>query len=481
MPFQKTISCTDPLPALLRWADGYSHAAFLITSREDFSAGVGAKREIEIRRSTLVETSKVSKTFEVWKVAHSDKQTRGPDMIDNKTSKVSKTFEVWNAANAEIATKKQDSFEKLEQFQKASSGRILGYLGYDLKNDLENLHSENPDILDMPEAVFFEPELEVDFQSGELHIKSDNESLFAEAVAAINAGAKEESEERREIVFEASTSREEYIEAARSIQAHLQRGDIYETNYCFQFSGRAPGFDPVNDFLKLQKLTEAPFSVFAKLDGRYILSASPERYLKNTNGKLISQPIKGTIARSQNPDEDKALKIQLRNDPKEQNENVMIVDLVRNDLSRVAASGTVKVETLFGVETFKTVHHLVSTISAQLDSNRYSVWDAIKATFPMGSMTGAPKISAMKIIDRHENFKRAGYSGAFGWMDSSGDFDFNVLIRTLFYNSENQTLAFSVGSALTIMAHPEKEYDECLLKADALIRTFQKNPINEPA
>ena len=423
--FQQIVHCTDPLPALLTWANKKSYAAFCISSRKTFFGGIGEKSRIQISNPI-------------------------------------------------------GAFEKLEEFQKSSTGRIFGYLGYDLKNDLEDLHSENPDILNMPEAAFFEPELEVDFQSGKLEIKSDNENLFAEAMDAINSTLQTPTE-AAEIIFEPATSREAYLKAARSIQAHLQRGDIYEANYCIQFSGAAQGFEPVNDFLKLQMLTEAPFSVFAKLDKRYILSASPERYLKNTDGKLISQPIKGTIARSQNPQEDEALKIQLRNDPKEQNENVMIVDLVRNDLSRVAARGSVNVDTLFGVETFKTVHHLVSTISARLNTDRYSPWDALKATFPMGSMTGAPKISAMNIIDSHENFKRAAYSGAFGWMDPSGDFDFNVLIRSLFYNSDNQILAFSVGSALTILANPEKEYEECLLKADALIRTFKKNRLNEPA
>ncbi len=424
--FQQIVYCTDPLPALLTWANMKAYAAFCISSRQTFFGGIGAKGRIQIS-----------------------------DPIG--------------------------AFEKLEEFQKSSTGRIFGYLGYDLKNDLEDLHSENPDMLNMPETAFFEPELEVNFQSGKLEIKSDNKILFEKALEAINAAANDQSEQRDEIVFKASTSREEYIQATQSIRAHLQRGDIYEANYCIQFSGAAPGFEPVNDFLKLQMLTEAPFSVFAKLDKRYILSASPERYLKNTDGKLISQPIKGTIARSQNPQEDEALRIRLRNDPKEQNENVMIVDLVRNDLSRVAARGSVNVDTLFGVETFKTVHHLVSTVSARLNTDRHSNWDAIKATFPMGSMTGAPKISAMNIIDSHENFKRAAYSGAFGWMDPSGDFDFNVLIRSLFYNSDNQILAFSVGSALTILANPEKEYEECLLKADALIRTFKNTPINEPA
>lgn len=260
--FQKIISCTDPLPALLSWANTQSHAAFCVTSRNEFFGGVGAKRKIEITNS-------------------------------------------------------KGGFDTLEQFQKSSSERVFGYLGYDLKNDLEDLHSGNPDVVNMPDAVFFEPELDLDYRSGQLKITTNSEMLFAEAIGALTASAKIPAMSRDEILFKSSTSREDYIESARSIQAHLQRGDIYEANYCIQFSGKASVFDPVADFLKLQVLTEAPFSAFAKLDKRYILSASPERYLKNTGGKLISQPIKGTINRSQIAEEDEALKIQLRNDRSE--------------------------------------------------------------------------------------------------------------------------------------------------------------------
>lgn len=418
MLFEKKIKCDDPLPALLRWSEKFRYAAFFITSRKQFFGAVGAYRHLEI----------------------------------------------WESHGA---------FQKLEAFQTESQKRIAGFLGYDLKNDLENLNSANPDVVEMPEGVFFEPRLELKFDGSALILKSDEEELGAEALDALTIPADFSKPVKEDLTFKPHTSRDEYIAQAKSIQAHLKRGDIYEANYCIQFSALAESFNPRLHFLKLQENTEAPFSVFAKLNTFYILSASPERFLKNTRGKLISQPIKGTIKRSPDRAVDEALKAQLRADPKEQNENVMIVDLVRNDLSRIARRGTVKVEKLFAVETFKTVHHLMSTITAQLDTSRYASWDAIRATFPMGSMTGAPKISAMKIIEHHENFKRCAYSGAFGWIDSSGDFDFNVLIRSVFYNASAGIAALGVGSAITMQADIEKEYDECLLKAEAVLKSFK--------
>jgi para-aminobenzoate synthetase component 1 len=195
--------------------------------------------------------------------------------------------------------------------------------------------------------------------------------------------------------------------------------------------------------------------------------------LKREGRRLISQPIKGTAKRYADLFLDEKSKAELKSDPKERSENVMIVDLVRNDLSRVAERGTVHVSELFGVHTFKTVHHLISTVEARLKKDLDS-WDAIEASFPMGSMTGAPKISAMELIERYENFKRGAYSGAFGIMKPNGDFDFNVLIRTLLYNTKNKMLGFGVGSAITIKADPEKEYDECLLKAEALMRSLRE-------
>jgi len=406
------------LAKLLRIGSLHSRCAFFITSETEFTGAIGAKNFIEI-------------------------------------------------------TEAKGGFERLEAFQKQSSSRIAGYLGYDLKNDLEDLKSRNSDPLEMPEAVFFEPEMWLSFSNGELKIESENQKHIDKFLDKLEEPTRLESQSAQKIVVEPQTSRSEYIAQAKAIKAHLQRGDIYEANYCMQFVGEAENLDPIDQFLKLLDLTKAPFSVFSKLGDQYILSASPERYLKNTGGALISQPIKGTIKRSENPEEDLRLIDQLKNDPKEQSENVMIVDLVRNDLSRVARRNSVRVKELFGVTTFKTVHHLISTVAADLNTNKYNHWDAIKASFPMGSMTGAPKISAMKIIDSCESFKRGVYSGAFGWMDPNGDFDFNVLIRTLIYNKTTRKIGFSVGSAITINAIPEKEYDECMLKAEAIIQSLK--------
>jgi para-aminobenzoate synthetase component 1 len=375
--------------------------------------------------------------------------------------------------------KQKGAFEKLATFQKDSEKRIAGYLGYDLKNDLEKLQSENSSALNFPEAVFFEPMAWVKFRDGMIHIETGSEEILERIENSLNAGIAELNANLNfEHNIQPETSKEAYLANAMKFRDHLKRGDIYEANYCIQFSGDVQDFKPIQQFLNLQSKTEAPFSVFAGFQGQYILSASPERYLKNDNGHLISQPIKGTKKRSADPELDKIYKEQLRQDLKEQSENVMIVDLVRNDLSRVAERGSVTVPELFGAQTFRTVHHLVSTVSARLNREKYNHWDAIRASFPMGSMTGAPKISAMKLIDRYESFKRSAYSGAFGWMDPAGDFDFNVMIRTIFYNENFSRVSFAVGSALTIKAQPESEYEECMLKAKALIESLESAKIS---
>jgi len=373
-----------------------------------------------------------------------------------------------------------NAFEKLKAFQKKASKRVAGYLGYDLKNDTEQLRSQNPSALNFPESVFFEPKAWLTCTDGSLTIESNS----IEYILNFESALEELSLERPSLVnfthtIEPETSREEYLEKAEQFRAHIKRGDIYEANYCIQFSGSVESFDAVQQFLNLQARTEAPFSVFACLQGNYVLSASPERYLKNQGGELISQPIKGTKKRSEDPELDEVYRQQLRCDEKEQSENVMIVDLVRNDLSRVAQRGSVEVSELFGSVTFKTVHHLVSTVRAKLNTEKYDHWDAVKLSFPMGSMTGAPKISAMKLIDEYESFKRSAYSGAFGWMDTNGDFDFNVMIRTIYYSKMLSKVSFAVGSALTIKAIPENEYDECLLKAKALIESLESAKISD--
>jgi para-aminobenzoate synthetase component 1 len=382
----------------------------------------------------------------------------------------------------------EGAFEKVEAFQRHASYRIAGYLGYDLKNDLEQLASANEDALDMPVAAFFDPLvwMEIDGNTATLAgADQDAMDLFAERLHTHLEKHRNTAKQTpaASIILSPRTDRATYLDAAYKLKAHIQRGDIYEVNYCIQFAGKAPKFDPVTAFLALQERTEAPMSVFARMGPYHILCASPERFLKKTGDGLLSQPIKGTARRSDDPKIDEALKEALRNDPKERSENVMIVDLVRNDLSRVAARDSVKVDELFGIYTFKTVHHMVSSISARLTSTY--PWNAVRACFPMGSMTGAPKISAMQLIDSHENFKRGAYSGAFGWMDAprscvndAADFDFNVMIRTLLYNSDKELATLSVGSALTSAADPEKEYDECLLKARVLMEVLNPSLAN---
>ena len=205
-----------------------------------------------------------------------------------------------------------------------------------------------------------------------------------------------------------------------------------------------------------------------------MLSASPERYLKKVGEKVISQPIKGTAKRSFDIEQDAFLKKELKNSAKERSENIMIVDLVRNDLSHTATKGSVVVEELCQVYTFKQVHQMISTIISKVDATVSPV-EIIKTTFPMGSMTGAPKVSAMKIIEELEVTKRGLYSGAVGYFTPTGDFDFNVVIRSILYDAKKQYLSFSVGSAITAQSIPENEYEECLLKAKAMFEVLQNN------
>ena len=198
-----------------------------------------------------------------------------------------------------------------------------------------------------------------------------------------------------------------------------------------------------------------------------MLSASPERYIKKEDDLIISQPINGTAKRFLDPIEDEKSKSQLAFDPKERAENIMVTDLVRNDLSRTAQKGSVKVEELCVIYSFEQVHQMISTITSKLD-RQYAGVDVIKTTFPMGSMTGTPKVSVMKIIEELEETKRGLYSGAVGYFTPNGDLDFNVVIRSILYNQENKYASFSVGSAITSLSIPEKEYEECLIKANAM-------------
>ena len=262
-------------------------------------------------------------------------------------------------------------------------------------------------------------------------------------------------------------SKENYLEKVSKILEHIHQGDIYEANFCMEFFAENATINPLEKFIKLNEISQPPFAVFFKNNKHFLLSATPERYLRKEGDPIISQPIKGTAKRFLDPIEDEKSKNQLVLDPKERSENIMITDLVRNDLSRTAQKGSVEVTELCAIYSFMQVHQMISTVISKLDP-QYTAVDAIKTTFPMGSMTGAPKISAMKIIEELEETKRGLYSGAVGYFTPNGDFDFNVVIRSILYNQEKKYVSFSVGSAITAQSIPEKEYEECLLKAKAM-------------
>ncbi|MBK7312053.1 MAG: anthranilate synthase component I family protein [Bacteroidia bacterium] len=267
------------------------------------------------------------------------------------------------------------------------------------------------------------------------------------------------------------TNKEEYIKRVNDLKHHIHIGDIYEINFCVEFEAKDVDIDPVSVFLKLNQLAKAPYAALAKLDDTYIISASPELFLKRKGDVLITKPIKGTAKRSTDPHEDENLKQQLHLSLKERTENVMIVDVSRNDLSILAQRATVTVPKLYTIETYETVHQMVSTVQCKLKPEQ-TFETIIAATFPMPSMTGAPKIRAMQLIEEFEQFKRKEYSGAMGYVDEKGDFILSVLIRTLVYNTKTKRLSFAVGSAITHLCDAEKEYEECLLKAKALLKAI---------
>ena len=370
-----------------------------------------------------------------------------------------------------IKTDYHQAFDQLEEYQSKTKDWLFGYLSYDLKNGEERLKSNNLDGLCFPDLYFFQPKKVFLFRDHEveiqyLHFVADELAFDWEEITNYNVNHKA-SESSSTAKIHLRTSKDSYFNKLYKILEHIHSGDIYEVNFCQEFYLEHTEIDVVKTFVHLNEISKAPFATYLKLGDLYSLSASPERYISKNGTTIISQPIKGTAKRHSDPKEDNKLKVELENDPKERSENIMITDLVRNDLSRFAKKGTVKVVELCKVYSFAQVHQLVSTITCQVDLNRSPV-SIIKETFPMGSMTGAPKISAMKIIEKFEDAKRGLYSGAVGYFTPAGDFDFNVIIRSILYNLKNKYVSFSVGGAITAKSIPEKEYEECLIKAKAM-------------
>ena len=372
-----------------------------------------------------------------------------------------------------LQTDYHNAFEDLKQYQQQTKDWLFGYLSYDLKNDTEDLYSTNFDGLEFPDLFFFQPKKLFFLKGNELemhYLYLCDDELESDFHDIINC--KLQTKNHKPLDIKQRISKESYLSKVRSMLEHIHRGDIYEANFCMEFYAKNATIDPSNIYQKLNSISKPPFATFFKNNQYYLLCASPERYLRKEENKVISQPIKGTAKRFSDSVLDENSKKELSENPKERSENIMIVDLVRNDLSHTATKGSVEVEELCGVYTFKQVHQMISTVVSKVESTIPPI-EILQTTFPMGSMTGAPKISAMKIIEELEETKRGLYSGAVGYFTPTHDFDFNVVIRSILYNAQNKYLSFSVGSAITAQSIAEQEYEECLLKAKAMFEVLQ--------
>ncbi|PTX42485.1 para-aminobenzoate synthetase component 1 [Christiangramia gaetbulicola] len=416
---------------------------------------------------SVKETKKFKEQLLSWSRQFQEIAWLDSNEYDSKTGEYEAILAV--EAFTAIKTDYVQAFDKLKEYQETTADWIFGYLSYDLKNDVEKLSSKNFDGLHFPDLYFFQPQKLIFIKEGRVELSylrmvdDEIEDDFKE----IQDYKVELASDHTPVKVEARISREEYLEKIRLMLNHIHRGDIYEANFCQEYYSENVDIDPFNIYRSLNEISTPPFAAYLKLENFNLISASPERYLKKKGDHLLSQPIKGTARRADNVEEDLKIAAELAEDPKEQSENVMIVDLVRNDLSRIAKKGSVKVDELCKVYTFKQVHQLISSVTTEISEDIPPV-EALRTSFPMGSMTGAPKISAMKIIEQLEESKRGLYSGAVGYFTPTGDFDFNVVIRSILYNSENKYLSFSVGGAITAKSDPEKEYEECLLKAKAM-------------
>jgi para-aminobenzoate synthetase component 1 len=366
----------------------------------------------------------------------------------------------------------KDIFGEFKKWRSLHSDWAFGLFSYDLKNNIEKLSSKGPSYTNCPPIAFFIPQHVITIDT------NGDCLLFSDVLNSEDFEKKAYPEPPSKLFdnyvkIESRTSKENYISDIIKIKEMIAEGEVYELNYCQEFYCQpAQLINPYGLYKSLIKKNPSPFSAFFKFESHYMLSSSPERFLLHQDSILTSQPIKGT-AKRQKSDREELAKTKLFNSEKDRAENVMIVDLVRNDLSRSCLPGTVKLKELFGIYTYPFVYQMISTIEGQMHPANDAL-DALKNCFPMGSMTGAPKIAAMKIIDQIEKSSRGWYSGAMGYIDPKGNFDFNVAIRSYFYNQKTDYLSVWAGGAITYDSDAESEYKESLLKAKVLIEQIRK-------
>ncbi len=352
-----------------------------------------------------------------------------------------------------------------------TGGWLFGHLSYDLKNEIEELSSSHIDRINFPGLFFFEPEILIRLNKNEMTIEADDaEKVFAELSGTSPVSG---TLNKNQVYIESRLTQKEYIDIINRLKQHILRGDCYEINFCQEFFAENAMIDPLAIYKKLSIVSPNPFSALYKVNDQWLICASPERFLKKRGNKILSQPIKGTTKRvTGDAEKDKQSRNELSNSAKDRSENVMVVDLVRNDLAKICKEGTVQVDELYGIYSFPQVHQMISTVSGELKDD-IPFPEMIKATFPMGSMTGAPKKRVMELIEQYEKIKRGIFSGAVGYISPDGDFDLNVVIRSIMYNAASGYLSFQAGSGITFYSDPGKEWEECLLKAEVLKKVLE--------
>ena len=362
------------------------------------------------------------------------------------------------------------SMEGADAFIASNRGRwIFGHVSYELHETLHGTRASKPDRVGFPLMTLFVPKVCFRQADGgiEMIVQDDNPDIHAWQKEFMD-GSKAFQRNLPDLSLSPRMTREDYVAVIKKLQEHILRGDCYEINFCQEFFAEHVKLDPVQVYLALAQQSPNPFACYYRQDHAHLMCASPERFITRRGNSIVSQPIKGTAQRFPNdPRADAASKEALRLDPKELSENVMVVDLVRNDLSRVCMQGSVQVDELFGIYSYPQVHQMISTVSGTLRPS-VSFSEILKATFPMGSMTGAPKLRVMQLIEQYESSRRGLFSGSVGYIAPNGDFDFNVVIRSILYNDLSGYLGYLVGSGITWYAKPEQEYEECLWKAGAI-------------
>ncbi|OIR12720.1 aminodeoxychorismate synthase component 1 [mine drainage metagenome] len=395
-------------------------------------------------------------------------------LLDNHqySSKHSSIECIAAAGSVNSFTATENVQQQLKIFLQKNNDWLFGHVSYDFKNKIEPLQSDHFDGVQFPDIFLFQPEVVIKLSEKEVEISSVSiapKKIFDEIIQEKTTNASASSN----INPQPRIPKEKYLQIIQQLKQHILRGDCYEINFCQEFFAEETMINPLVVYHQLTKISPSPFACFYKLNDKYLLCASPERYIKKTNNNIISQPIKGTFKRDlTNRKQDESLKKQLRENAKERSENVMVVDMVRNDLSKICKEATVVVEELFGVYSFPQVHQMISTISGELQDD-IDFADVLHATFPMASMTGAPKRKVMELIEQYEQTKRGIYSGCVGYISPEKDFDFNVVIRSIAYNQSNKYLSYQVGGGITFNSDAEKEYEECLLKAEAIKKVLQ--------